>query len=165
MEPLESPDDLVTLWGLVVEGFAATGQVLQSESDARVGRPVAELEVLLRLLRTPGHRLPAGTLARESSMTGGGLTRMVDRLVRDGLARRADCPQDRRVVWVEATADGLAVGRRARSVYAQCVRREVVQVLGVDAAAALGSAMRQLRDAHRENGAHAGSATAGPAAG
>lgn len=144
-----SDDDLVTLWGLVIEGFAATARRLQTESNAEFPAAVGELEVLLRLLRTPGHRLAAGTLAREASMTGGGLTRMVDRLVRGDLVRRTACPADRRVVWVEATPAGLELAERTRTAYARIVRRDVVDVLGPDRAGELASAMRLLRDTHR----------------
>ena len=149
MGVLESDDDLVTLWGLVVEGYAATGRRLQAASDAELGLPLGELEVLLRLLRTPEHRLASSALARESSMTGGGLTRMVDRLVAAGTVTRVSRPTDRRVVWVQATADGLAIARRARTAHAARIREDVVGVLGTDRAAALGDAMRALRDAHR----------------
>jgi len=149
VKALDTDDDLVTLWGLVLEGHAAASRRLQAGSDAEFGVAAGELEVLLRLLRSPGHRLASGTLARESSMTGGGLTRMVDRLVAGGSVRRVSCPTDRRVVWVEATPEGLAVGRRVRTYYAAQIRTEVVDVLGEERAALLGDAMRALRDAHR----------------
>ena len=152
-EPLDTDDDLITLWGLVIEGFGATVRRLQDLSEADGGTPVGvsvgDLDVLLRLLRTPGHRLASAVLARESSMTSGGLTRLVDRLVRDGLVRRVDCPTDRRVVWVEATGSGLELAARVRTSHAAWIRRDVVDVLGPDRAAALGSAMRTLRDTHR----------------
>jgi len=148
-EPLDSEDDLITLWGLVIEGFDATGRRLQALAESDSGVSVGDLDVLLRLLRTPGNRLASTTLARESSMTSGGLTRLVDRLVRDGLVRRVDCPTDRRVVWVEATAAGLELGERVRTSHAAWIRRDVVDVLGPGRAAALGSAMRTLRDTHR----------------
>ncbi len=149
MEALRTDDDLITLWGLVVEGYAATGRRLQAASDTDIGLPLGELEVLLRLLRSPGHRLASSALARESSMTGGGLTRMVDRLVAAGTVARVACPTDRRVVWVQATPRGLAIARRARTSHAARIRTDVVEVLGADRAAALGDAMRALRDAHR----------------
>lgn len=148
-EPLDSDDDLITLWGLVIEGFGATGRRLQDLAESDGGVSVGDLDVLLRLLRTPGNRLASTTLARESSMTSGGLTRLVDRLVRDGLVRRVDCPTDRRVVWVEATPAGLELGERVRTSHAAWIRRDVVDVLGPGRAAALGSAMRTLRDTHR----------------
>ncbi len=148
-EPLDTDDDLITLWGLVIEGFGATGRRLQDQSDADTGASIGDLEVLLRLLRTPGNRLASTTLARESSMTSGGLTRLVDRLVREGLVHRVDCPTDRRVVWVEATAAGVELAGRVRTSHAAWIRRHVVEVLGPERAGALGSAMRALRDTHR----------------
>lgn len=149
MQTPDTDDDLITLWGLVVEGYAATGRRLQAGSDADIGIPLGELEVLLRLLRTPEHRLASSALARESSMTGGGLTRMVDRLVAAGTVQRVACPTDRRVVWVQATEEGLHIARRARTSHAARIRTDVVGVLGRERAAALGDAMRALRDAHR----------------
>ena len=37
------------------------------------------------------------------------ITRLVDRLEAEGLVRRRRCEEDRRVVWVEITAKGLAL--------------------------------------------------------
>ena len=61
--------------------------------------------------------LPIGKLARIEQISGPAITKLVDGLARDGLARRVRSKTDRRVVLVEATPAGrkrLEEGRARR---------------------------------------------------
>lgn len=145
--PAESADDeLITLWGLVVEGFTATSQRLRADLDEEIGIPLGWLDVLLRLLRTPGSRLGMSTLAAHTAITTGGFTRMADRMTEAGLVRREPCGSDRRVVWITLTPAGHELAARARVVHARHLREQVLAVLDPAAAEALAAAMRRLRD-------------------
>lgn len=139
-------DEAITLWGLVVEGFTATSQRLRADLDAELGIPLGWLDVLLRLLRTPGSRLGMSALAAHTAITTGGFTRMADRMTEAGLVRREPCGADRRVVWITLTAAGHELATRARVVHARHLREQVLAVLDPPAADALAAAMRRLRD-------------------
>ena len=52
-------------------------------------------------------RVTAGELAREAGLTSGGVTAVVDRLERDGYARRVRDEDDRRRVLIESVPDAL----------------------------------------------------------
>jgi DNA-binding MarR family transcriptional regulator len=45
-------------------------------------------------------------LAYQMVLTSGGVTRLIDRLVADGVAERVSCPSDRRVQWARLTDEG-----------------------------------------------------------
>jgi len=139
-------DEVVTVWGLVVEGFTAVSSRLRNDLDAELGIPLGWLEVLLRLLRSPGHRLGMGTLAQHSAITSGGFTRMADRMTAAGLVERQPCGSDRRVVWVALTPRGVELAERARTAHAAHLRARVLDVVGVAAAEDLAAGMRILRD-------------------
>jgi len=66
-----------------------------------------EIEVLMSLLRAPGHRRSAGELQRECQVTSGAITNRVGRLERRGWVTRDVDPGDRRQVLVSLTSEGL----------------------------------------------------------
>lgn len=147
MEPTPIGDDeVITTWGLVVEGFTATTHRLRADLDGELDIPFGWLDVLLRLLRTPGGRLGMSALAAHTAITTGGFTRMADRMTEAGLVRREPCESDRRVVWITLTPAGLSLAQRARVVHAQHLRERVLDVLAPGEAAALAGTMRRLRD-------------------
>ncbi len=152
IEDQSADDHVVTSWGLVVEGFAAASQLLRDDLAAELGLPLAWMDVLLRLLRTPGNRLTMSELAAQALMTTSGFTRMADRLSRAGLVERQPCGTDRRVIRVALTPAGLELASRARDSHATHLRARVVDVLGVDDTAELARIMRTLRDRSRSDG-------------
>jgi DNA-binding MarR family transcriptional regulator len=79
--------------------------------------PLAWYDVLWPLYRAPGHRLRMGVLAAEVTLSRTGLTRLVDRIERDGLLRREPAPEDRRGSYVVLTRAGTAMLRRMWPVY------------------------------------------------
>jgi MarR family transcriptional regulator, 2-MHQ and catechol-resistance regulon repressor len=66
-----------------------------------------EFEVLLRLARTHGRRLRMSDLSAQTSLSTSGITRVVDRLERNGLVARDSCEDDRRGTWARITESGL----------------------------------------------------------
>jgi DNA-binding MarR family transcriptional regulator len=64
--------------------------------------------VLVRLFRTPGHRLRMSDLAAQTTLSPSGLTRVVDRLEAQELVRREECPSDRRGSYAVLTDTGEA---------------------------------------------------------
>jgi DNA-binding MarR family transcriptional regulator len=141
------PDgDLVTAWGLVLEGTSRAGRLLGAELQTAVGLPSASVEVLFRLLRTEGHALPTTRLAREVAFSSGGFTKVVTRLADAGLVERRPCGSDRRVVYTALTDAGADVAARALAVHVDGLRRHVLGALGPRRLAAMATTMRVLRD-------------------
>lgn len=64
-----------------------------------------------------------GALAERLGTSCGGMTRMVERLQRDGYVRRTPCAQDGRAMVVSTTPEGQGLLRRARRVHLRDVRQ------------------------------------------
>jgi DNA-binding MarR family transcriptional regulator len=143
-------DEIVTWWGLVIEGYLATQDKLMGEIAQRFGLAPASFDILIRLVRTPGQQLPMTRLANEAALSSGGFTKVADRMVAAGLIRRAPSPHDRRVVYACLTEYGLEIAEKARQVCAEILRRRVLQPLGPQASEALAEAMRTLREVNGE---------------
>ena len=82
-------DDRITLAGMLFEAAAALERTTVPSIEA-LGLTTQAFEALLRLARTPEHRLRMSELANAmTSITPSGLTRLVDRLESVGYVERA----------------------------------------------------------------------------
>ncbi|MBP2326770.1 DNA-binding MarR family transcriptional regulator [Kibdelosporangium banguiense] len=141
-----SDDEIVTWWGLVIEGYQATQERLLAEIAGRLGLAPGPFDILLRLLRSPGHRLPMTRLAREAALSSGGFTKVADRMTQAGLIRREPSETDRRVTHAVLTDHGRETAEKAREITAEVLRERVLAPLGEKGATDLAEAMRVLRD-------------------
>ena len=146
------PDELVTAWGFVVEGYARIGAAIRRDLLEHCELDAAEFEVLLRLSRSPEQRQTASQLAAEVSFSSGGFTKLADRLQRAGHVERVPCQNDRRVVWIALTPSGRQRIDAAVARHVELLRREVLEPLGAERFAAMSEAMRLLRDRPGERG-------------
>jgi DNA-binding MarR family transcriptional regulator len=102
-------DDDVTLYGLFMEAFARLRPLVHRD----LGVPDTWFEVLLRLGRTPGHRLRMTDLTEAVSFSSCGFTRLADRVAKEGLIRRDPDPADRRAALAALTDQGAEALDRA----------------------------------------------------
>jgi MarR family transcriptional regulator, 2-MHQ and catechol-resistance regulon repressor len=100
-------DERITAMGLLAEVVTGLNARVAAQLATHQLSP-AEFEVLLRLGRTPGGSLRMSDLAAQTQLTTSGITRVVDRMERDGLIMRRACPTDRRGLFAEITAVGRA---------------------------------------------------------
>lgn len=147
-DPYINDDEIVTWWGLVIEGYHTTQNRLMGEIAERFDLAPASFDILLRLVRTPGYRMPMTKLAREAALSSGGFTKVADRLAKADLIRREPCESDRRVTYAVLTEHGLDVAKRSKKACAEILRESVLKPLGQESSAALAEAMRTLRAAN-----------------
>ena len=96
------------------EMLAALDRELMTDRHvADIGVTAAQFVVITRLAAAE-RKKSASDLCKEMSYDAGAMTRMIDRLESKGLIRRARCPQDRRLVYLEMTEQGRAVYPRLR---------------------------------------------------
>jgi DNA-binding MarR family transcriptional regulator len=145
-DPRTDDDEIVTWWGLVIEGYLATQGKLVDGIAERFGLAPASFDILLRLLRSPDHRMPMTKLAGEAALSSGGFTKVADRMVAADLISRVPSPDDRRVTFAALTEHGLDLAAQTRTAAAEILRRTVLTPLGPDASATLAEAMRTLRE-------------------
>jgi MarR family 2-MHQ and catechol resistance regulon transcriptional repressor len=100
-------DPRFTAFGLFAEAYVGlTNRFAAQFEQHRLS--TVEFEVLMRLARSPGHRLRMTDLAGQTSLSTSGVTRVVDRMDRDGLVRREACASDRRSSYAVITDAGMA---------------------------------------------------------
>ena len=85
-----------TAWRTFLRAHATLLRRLESELVREHDLPLASYDVLVQLSEAPGGGLRMTDLAERVLLSRSGLTRLVDRLVRDGLVERQACPDDAR---------------------------------------------------------------------
>ena len=127
-------------WGALTRTHAAIVQRLQEALAAADFPPLPWYEVLATVAEAPEQRMKMGDLAEALVITRGGLTKLVDRLVKAGLIERALCETDRRVSYATLLPAGAELLDEMRPV--------VVAELRASFAANLSDAQaRDLREA------------------
>jgi DNA-binding MarR family transcriptional regulator len=86
-------------WGALTRTHAAIVGRLQEALAAADYPPLPWYEVLATVAEAPEERMKMGDLAEALVITRGGLTKLVDRLVKAGLLERTFCETDRRVSY------------------------------------------------------------------
>ena len=146
-------DDLLraerlTLMGLLYEAMHGVGAKLWPQL-AEHGLTEAEFGVLLRLARSPHRRLRMSDLTAQTSLTNSGITRVVDRLSRDGLVRREASPTDRRSIYAVISELGLERLEAALPGHLELIGLWIVDPLTEPELLALSGALRKIRDLAR----------------
>jgi DNA-binding MarR family transcriptional regulator len=83
-------------WRGLLRAHACLAKRLDAELDRAHGLPMTSYEVLHHLQEAPGGRMRMCDLAEQAQLSRSGLTRMVDRLEREGLLERCSCDHDAR---------------------------------------------------------------------
>jgi DNA-binding MarR family transcriptional regulator len=94
-------------WIALTQTHAAVTGRLQEVLTAAELPPLPWFEVLATLDRAPEQRLKMGELAEALVITRGGLTKLVDRLIKAGLLERTFCETDRRVSYATLLPAGV----------------------------------------------------------
>ncbi|MEO8468689.1 MAG: MarR family transcriptional regulator [Chloroflexota bacterium] len=100
-------------WRSFLHAHARVARQLDEDLRSRHALSLQEYETLLHLAEAPDHRLRMGRLADSLLLSKSGVTRLVDRLVDDGLVERTSCSSDARGAEASLTGSGLARLRAA----------------------------------------------------
>jgi DNA-binding MarR family transcriptional regulator len=113
-QSLSSPSrERLRAWRLFFESALAVIDVLEVEMERDAGFPLPWYDVLVQLEDAPeGRRM--NELADRILYSRSGLTRVVDRMEKDGLVRRVRPENDRRSIFVSLTDEGRETMERAR---------------------------------------------------
>ncbi|HEV7846846.1 MAG TPA: MarR family transcriptional regulator [Thermoleophilaceae bacterium] len=116
--------------------------------DAELARdhdmPLSSYEVLLYLNDSEGGRMRMSELADSVLISRSGLTRLVDRLEREGLLERRRCESDARGLFAEITDEGRRVFAEARRTHLDGVRRLFLDRFTRDELRALGGLWQKI---------------------
>src|ERR671916_2597787 len=114
-------------WRGMLKVHSALVKALDSELEAAHGLPLSSYEVLIYLRVAPGKRLRMAELADRTLLSRSGMTRLVDRLERDGLLRRDTCSSDARGCYAVLTDAGAELLANARPAHLDGVRRRFLE--------------------------------------
>jgi DNA-binding MarR family transcriptional regulator len=123
-------------------------ELLAAELKDEAGISITEYDVLLHLSEMPPpvrmHELADAVVLSKS-----GLTRVVDRMERDGLLARVPIVGDRRSTAIALTRAGEGVFRDARAVHRRGIKRYFIDHLSEEDAKVIRRAFGRARDAAR----------------
>jgi MarR family 2-MHQ and catechol resistance regulon transcriptional repressor len=139
-------DPRFTAMGLFAEAFTGLTTRFAAQFEEHRLSPV-EFEVLMRLARSPDQRLRMTDLAAQTTLSTSGVTRVVDRMDRDGLVCREACPSDRRSSYAVITEAGLARLDEVVPGHLALVQQWFIGQLEPDQLDALLESLRTVRDA------------------
>jgi DNA-binding MarR family transcriptional regulator len=117
---------------------------VEAELKAAGFPPLAWYDALLELSRAPDGRMRPLDLERAMLLPQYSTSRLVDRLVKAGLAVRKTCPIDGRGQYVEITASGGKLRQKMWPSYAAAIERHVGAKLSREEVARLGDLLEKL---------------------
>ncbi len=143
MASVLSPAEL-TAWRTFLRAHATAVRRLEAELLLEHALPLAFYDVLVQLSEAPDRRLRMTELAERVLLSRSGLTRLADRLERDGLIERRPCPSDARGTLAVLTDAGLARLREAWPTHARGVAEHVTGRLSADEVVLLAELLGKL---------------------
>jgi DNA-binding MarR family transcriptional regulator len=126
-------------------------RTLNAELQADHGTTLSEYEVLLFLDCAPQSRLPISTLASSVFLSLSGVSRLVDRLARDGYVRREMGSQDSRLSYAVLTQAGLEKRRAAKPTHLNGVRKHFLNHFSNEELLMLARFWERLSPSHPPN--------------
>src|SRR5438270_9473795 len=112
-------------WARLIRARETVVSAVERDLKAAGLPPLAWYDVLLELSRPPEGRLRPFEIEKETLLAQYNLSRLLDRLEKEGLIRREPCNEDGRGQWVVITEKGRALQARTWKVYARAVQRHV----------------------------------------
>ena len=125
-------------WRGLLEAHSSLVADLDAELEREHGLPLTSYEVLMYLADEPAGKLRMGELADRLLLSRSGITRLVDRLVRQGLIERERCEDDGRGYYARLTPLGVDALSHARPAHLAGVRRRFLDRLDPGQIDALG---------------------------
>jgi DNA-binding MarR family transcriptional regulator len=137
--------DEVRAWGGFLTTHARIVRELDEELRAAHDMPLGTFDVLINLAAAPDGMLRMRDLADAVVLSRSGLTRQVDRLVREGLVERRRCGEDARGAWAVLTPKGRRAYAEAKPTHFDGVRRRFLSALEDPELARLGDVWDKLK--------------------
>lgn len=110
-------------WRGFLAVHASLARELDAELQANEGMPLPNYEILMLVAESPAGRRRISDLSRATLLSLSGVSRMVDRLVAEGLLAKERCDDDRRGWFACITDQGRIHLARARRIHYDGVRR------------------------------------------
>jgi DNA-binding MarR family transcriptional regulator len=141
----ETPSDLqVQAWARLVWASQTVAGAIEAELKAAGFPALAWYDVLLELERAEGGELRPREIAEETLFTRYNVSRLIDRLQKNGLVERVPCPEDARGAVVRITDKGRKLRGEMWPAYAAAIRRHFADRLTEKEATQLAGTLSKL---------------------
>ena len=137
-------EEELAAWRGMLRAHAELVRELDAELAREHDMPLSSYEVLLFLNDSEDGRMRMSELADSALLSRSGLTRLVDRLERQGLLKRERCESDARGWFAEITPEGRRVFGAARKTHLDGVRRAFLSHFSRDELRTLGGLWQKL---------------------
>ena len=114
-------------WKGLLRTHAMLVKRLDAELEAAHGLALTSYEVLLNLSHADARKMRMCDVADSVLLSRSGLTRLIDRLERDGFVERVSCADDARGAFARLTDAGLAKLREAQGTHLDGVREHFLR--------------------------------------
>lgn len=131
-------------WRGFVRVHTAMARALDAELERAHGLSLSSFEVLKALRCSDAGRLRMADLAEHALLSRSGMTRLVDRLERQGLLTRCQCSDDARGCFAVLSPDGADLLERARPTYIESVRAGFLSHLSPDELGVLAATFERM---------------------
>lgn len=138
---LSARDPRLVAWRDFLIAHARLERLLDDDLRTVHGLSLAEYDTLLQLAEAPGRRLRMHQLAERVVLSRSGITRLIDRLVRDGSVERIACLSDARGAEALLTETGLDRLRLASRTHLRGIEAHFLDAIAPADLAAVGRAM------------------------
>lgn len=126
MQNLLTPKQLA-LWRTFITAHAVVIDLIERDLAEAKQLPLSSYDVLVALVSAPNRRMRMHELAQAVVLSRSGLTRLVDRLEREGLLRRERNGSDRRATYAVLTLKGFRAFRQAWPIYAKGISKYFIE--------------------------------------
>lgn len=130
--PPEPRDLRLAPWRAFLLAHARVVRRLDEELRAEHDLTIGEYDALVTIAQAPERRIRMRQLADEVILSKSGVTRLIDRLVDDGLVERSACLSDARGAEAVLTEEGLARLRSASRTHLRGIHEHFLAILDAD---------------------------------
>jgi DNA-binding MarR family transcriptional regulator len=142
--PLSPRDPRIATWRAYLIAHARLSRLLDEDLRAEHDLSLAEYDALIQLAEAPGRRLRMHQLADRVLLSRSGVTRLIDRLVKDGSVERNVCLTDARGAEAVLTPAGLGRLRVAAGTHLRGIGDHFLGAIDPKDLQAVGRAMRDV---------------------
>ncbi len=144
--PISRHDPRLDAWRAFLRAHARVIRKLERELQDDERLALTDYDVLVQLARADDRRMRMSELADGLLLSRSGATRLVDRLVTEGLVERVMCDTDRRGQWASLTDAGFERLRRATPAHLRGVSEHFLSRLSDENIAALERILAPIGD-------------------
>jgi DNA-binding MarR family transcriptional regulator len=137
-------ENKLNAWKAFLKAHRAVIDKIENDLENAGTVPLTSYDVLLELSQAPERKLRMSDLAAQVVLSRSGLTRLVDRLEKEGMLKREADPNDRRGTQAVLTQLGFEALKQAWPNYAQGINKYFAEIISEQEARVVAKALEKL---------------------